>query len=140
MQKSSKEQIKKLEKLLEDTNPDDFNRKHKIRQKISAIKYADRFDGGYNSGITLGYVNKKVLDLSKNLVTLEIQEHIVEETTTELTIGEKIHHDVTLQLPSITEAIEVYKYITTAYTLTVFNKNSKMLLGFIYEDGMDGEY
>ena len=140
MQKSTQEQIKKLESLLEDTNPDDYTRKHKIRQKINAIKYADRFDGGYNSGITLGYVNKKVLDISKSLITLEILEHIIEETTTELTIGEKIYHDVTLQLSTVTEALGVYRYITTAYTLTVFNKNTKQLLGFIYEDGQDGEY
>ena len=137
MQKSTQEQIKKLESLLEDTNPDDFNRKHKIRQKINAIKYASKFEGGYSNGVTLGYPQKKYLDISKNLVTLEVHEHIVEENTNELTIGDRTHTDITLQLNSITEAMEVYKYITTSFTIVVFNKTTKQLLGFLYEEGQE---
>ena len=130
--KTTLEQIKELEKLLEDTHSEDYDLKHKIRRVITKIKQAERL-GGYLDN-TSGYVQAKYADFISNQVTLDIQEYIVENEDS-LTIGVRTHKDIIIKCNSMYETLKTYEIITTSYTIVVFNRENKTLVGILYEDG-----
>ena len=131
--KSAQEQIKELENLYEQQH-EDYDNKHKIRQVITKIKQSERL-GGYLDN-TCGYVDSKYADLITQTVKLDVTENIVDFEPS-LTIGARIHKNIFITCSSIEETLRVYELISTCYTLVVFNRDSKNLVGILYEDGCE---
>ena len=126
------EQIQQLEEILENEIPsNDYEKKSNVRLTIKKIKLAEKF-GGYD--VTVGYAQNKQINLSENLISLDILEYVTEKSENTLTVGTKIHKDITHQLLNTSEALRVYENIHTSITIIAFNTSTQQIVGFVMED------